>query len=243
MEFTLFLLFAALSMPTWVALVDLLVYLSRGRFYVDNIILFLCGAAAFIVYPALYITLNTENNCCDVSAAFAKGHVVSIVAIIICYVAAYIYSMLRKKIFSPVAEVCANAFLIAGLALNIIVAIHTESSVYAALGNLPGFLLIINMLIKNHIFLLREINPDTTLPANVLERVAIRILYLPAFKKLPVLMVLCLPLLAILWRFCYCSGKSQIRLYLHLRKPTNMVLASWILNVIMYSAVAITCAA
>ena len=106
-----YLIIAALTLPSWVALADLLIYLSRGRFYVDNIMLGLCVAAAFIVYPALYITLNTENNCCDASAAFAKDHVVSVVAIInlLCR-SVYVLCAAKKDIFSGSRSFCQCIF-------------------------------------------------------------------------------------------------------------------------------------
>lgn len=211
----LFVTIAVMTIPTWVALTDFFIFLKRGRFYVDNIMLALCGIAALVAYPAIYIGLETENNCCSESAAFAKEHVISIIAIILCYCASYFYSFSRTKISSPIIEVCANTFLIIGIVLNIIVAIHTENLIYAALGNLPAILLMTNMLIKNHIFLLREINREILAPANAFEKIAFKILYLPVFAKLPLLMILCLPLLAILVAFLLLFGQ----------KPDSIILA------------------
>ena len=198
MELTLVLLFIAFFLPGIAALTDLIVFIVRGRFFVNPIIMIFLSCVILIIYPLLYIAFATKNDCCGDSAAFSPDHVLSVLALVICYCFSYFYSIKRTKIASPVVEVFINAFLILGIVLNIFVAIHTEEPGVAAIGNLPAIIFLINMLIRNHQFLFSELDRTDTWPANKLESFAIKILYWPAFAKFPVLIVLCLPLLALL---------------------------------------------
>jgi hypothetical protein len=198
MEILPIIFFIAFFLPGIVALTDLIAFIALRRFYVNKAILVFMSCVALILYPMFYIAMETENNCCSDSAAFSPDHVLSIFTLIVCYCASYFYSLKRTKITSPVLEVCMNAFLILGIVLNVFVAIHTDELFMAALGNLPAIVFLINMLLRNHQFLFTELDRSGTWPTNKFESLAVKILYWPAFAKFPVLIVLCLPLLAIL---------------------------------------------
>ena len=214
--FAIFFLFA---IPGLVALTDFISFLFRGRFYAHIISRGIFSIIGLIGYPLFYIGTETSNNCCTDSAAFAQEHVLSIVMLIACYCFSYFYCLSRKEIYSPLAEVGANALIIAGLIFNIIVAIHAKDEanghIMWLLGSTPGILFLLNMLLGNHVFLMREINPAEIVPRNVFEKIAVKILYLPAFAKFPLFMVLFLPLLAVLVAFLLLFGQ----------KPDSLILA------------------
>ncbi|MES2485736.1 MAG: DUF6688 family protein [Bacteroidota bacterium] len=196
------------AIPSLVALTDFVSFLFRGRFYTHIISRGIFSFIALIGYPLFYIGMADTNDCCNDTAAFAQEHVLSVLMLIACYVASYFYCLRREQIYSPLVELCANAFIIAGLVFNVLVAIHTKSMLYWGLGNTPGILFLLNMLLGNHVFLMREINPAEIVPRNVFEKIAVKILYLPVFVKFPLFMVLCLPLLALLVAFLLLFGQK-----------------------------------
>jgi len=197
-----------------VALIDLIIFLGRDTFYFQNSGIAVAGCIGMVLYPLVYLSWNTQNDCCG-AAPFANEHLLSIIILIGSYCLSFTYCLLRKRIYSPIIEVCANTFLIIGIILNVVVAIHTESYILALIGNLPGILIMSNVLVRNHVFLLNEINPIGKKERNIFEKIAFKILYLPAFKKFPLLIVLCLPVLSILISFLLLFGQ----------KPDSLILA------------------
>jgi len=215
MELLPFLLISSFAIPTLVGLTDFVTFLKRGTLYTHTLALAFFSLVALVGYPIFYISMAPNNNCCGDSAAFAPEHLLSIVVFIACYVSAYFYCLRRTTIYSPLVEVGANALLLAGFVFNIIVACHAEEHIYWLLGNTPGIIFLINMLLRNHVFLMREINPAEMMRRNKFEQLAVKILYLPAFAKFPLFMVLCLPLLAVLVAFLLLFGQ----------KPDSLILA------------------
>lgn len=176
---------------------DFLYYLMhRERYFVK-----LRYGLEIIIMLAALITLISDlpaqNDCCDSSALFSPAHRLTVVVLILGSLAAYFYSSFRTRIAPPLLEVIVNCLLLIGLPLNIAVGIQGRWWVYWFFGHLPITMLYLITLMENHRKALENIDKhgedDSWLIALCRE-----IVYLPAWQKIPILLVLCLPVLAVL---------------------------------------------
>jgi hypothetical protein len=110
---------------------------------------------------------------------------------------AYLYSTYRKQLASPIVEVVTNCFLLIGLALNILVAIHlsTEDGLFFWLpGNVPIILLLLLVLVKNQKILMEYLQQQEMEHQGLVQKIALRLLLLPPVFKMPLLLLLSVPL-------------------------------------------------
>jgi hypothetical protein len=164
--------------------------LARARPVLDKIIL-------LFVLVTLAIDLGSVNDCCGDSALFSPQHRLTADVLILLSVAAYLYSTLRRRLGPPLLELAANCLMLVALPLNVFVGIQNDFSFGWWLGHVPLELLFIMALVENHWLAL---NAMEELHEEDSRFIAIcrHLLYLPAWQKLPVLVIVCLPLLAAL---------------------------------------------
>lgn len=161
-----------------------------------------------VLLPILYAQILDEstNNCCTDSAAFAPGHKLTVYTLITICVLFYFYSSLKAKIASPILEVLTNTMLLIGLIFNIIIAIHIEQPIWL-IGNLPIGLLFAFELINNHQRFL-AFSQTAKATNNRLEQAAWQILTASPLLKLPVLLVLALPVLVVITSLLLLFGQK-----------------------------------
>jgi hypothetical protein len=120
-------------------------------------------------------------------------------------VGAYFYCRFRKNIAPPVVEIMVNSLLVAGIILNIFVGIHVSEMILWVLGNVPVIILFISVLIRNHKLFLNTYSQPT--PNTDSEKLAWKILQLKLFQKLPVFVIIFLPVSLIIIGFLLLFGQ------------------------------------
>jgi len=93
--------------------------------------------------------------------------------------------------------VIVNCLLLIGLPLNIAVGIQGKWWAYWFFGHLPITMLYMITLMENHRKALENIEEHSEDDSRLIA-LCREIVYLPAFKKIPLLLILCLPVLAVL---------------------------------------------
>ncbi len=186
-----------IALPALLVFIDFLGFLFTGRQTIHVVLLRLVEIASLIYLPWLYGGFGDKNDCCNDSAVFSPEHQLTVGVIIILCLLAYFYSSYRKKIATPILEIVVNAFLFIGIVLNIFIAIHTKDFWLAVGGNMPIILLAILVLVKNHRAFLAYSEEIKFVPSNAIERVCWKILHQRPFIKFPIILILCLPILAI----------------------------------------------
>jgi hypothetical protein len=144
----------------------------------------------------LIIDLPALNDCCGDSALFSPAHRLTVIVLILGSLAAYFYSSFRTRIAPPLLEVIVNCLLLIGLPLNIAVGIQGRWWAYWFFGHLPIAMLYIITLMENHRKTLENIGEDGEGDSRLIA-LCRKIVYLPAWKKIPILLVLCLPILVL----------------------------------------------
>lgn len=145
----------------------------------------------------LYVTdFEHENDCCNESAFFSPDHRASMYVLIALCTLSYALCTLRKRLAPPLVEVALNCALIIGITLNAVLYFHEEALGIWLMGNAPIVLLFLMRLARNHLLFVAQMNDLQA--RNPVEQACLGLLRSHAFVKFPVLLVLCLPLLAIL---------------------------------------------
>ena len=141
-------------------------------------------------------------------------HRLSVVVLFIFSSAAFIYSSYRRCLAPPLTEVLVNCFLLAGVVCAIAFMVQDEW-IGALVVNLPFVLQSIQRMADNHRMAVEQLNEQEGDVGSGWVRDCRRILLLPAWKKLPLLPLLCIPVLWLL------SGV----LLLFSQKPDSLVRA------------------
>jgi hypothetical protein len=188
-------------------------FLFTGKQFENPGFRFLMELISVLIAPIVYVlTLDAfnHNNCCGDSATFSPPHRLTIYLLIILCMAAYFYAARRKKIAPPLVELVVNCLLLIGIALNLLISIqiYTEFSFLPFIGTIPIAMLMIMMLANNHQQVLQHLQEQAITPKNGVEKLAWRLLSLNVFVKMPVLLVLCLPVLAILAVLLLLTGQQ-----------------------------------
>ncbi|OQY01123.1 MAG: hypothetical protein B6I20_07995 [Bacteroidetes bacterium 4572_117] len=197
------------GLPSLLVLIDFFKFLLSGERLYNNIINRVLEFIVVIGLPLFYLVAIDEsaNNCCSDSASFAPGHKLTIYVLIIMCVTAFFYSSYKKTITSPIIEIITNTLLIGGIVFNIFIAIHIEQPIWI-FGNLPIIILFIFELIRNQkLFLHYSQNIDFN-SGNIIEKLAWKVLNLKLFLKIPILLVLCLPILVFVSGFLLLFGQK-----------------------------------
>jgi hypothetical protein len=176
---------------------DFLYYLMHRERYFVNLRYGLEVIVMLSAMITLIIDLPALNDCCGDSALFSPAHRLTVVVLILGSLAAYFYSSFRTRIAPPLLEVIVNCLLLIGLPLNIAVGIQGRWWAYWFFGHLPITMLYIITLIENHRKALENIDEHGEDDSRLIA-LCRKIVCLSAWKKIPVLLFLCLPVLSVL---------------------------------------------
>jgi len=202
---------------TILSVCDLLAMMVDDRRIMRKSFLKISEALAVFFVPLLFLLAmdaDTKNDCCSESAFFSPDHRLSIYVMIVICEAAYFYSSYRKTLASPLIELFVTSFLLIGIVLNVFVAIQTNSS-YWLLGNVSIIAFFLSMLLQNHQLLIAEMSAWDRSSMNLVEKFSLAVLRSGFFIKYPVILIICLPLLALLSAILFVFGQ----------KPDSMISA------------------
>ena len=205
------LIFLFIGVPAILVSIDFFGYLLFGKKVLNKIIFRVAEIGAMIILPLMYGNFGVKNKCCvdDIdTAVFSPDHQLTIGIIIILCLLSYFYASYRSKISTPVIEILVNAFLIAGIVLNIFIAIHTNEPWLAMGGNMPVIMLAILVLVKNQKAFIEYVQDLRYSPNNKFEKMAWSILSLQPILKFPIIFILCLPLLVLLAAILLLAGQK-----------------------------------
>ena len=206
-----------LGLPSLISVIDFIFYLIKGKRLLNNALIRILEVISILGLPGLYLAMldvDQINDCCSDSAVFSPDHRFSVYVLIIVCILAYFYASYRHSLAPPLLEVLVNILLVTAIVLNIFIGIQAGSWLWA-FGNIPIVILYIFALIKNHqLFISQTAHPEFQ-PANVWERMAWQILSLSPLARIPLLLVLSLPVLVILSAILLLFGQ----------KPDSMIRA------------------
>ncbi|HVU53740.1 MAG TPA: DUF6688 family protein [Puia sp.] len=149
----------------------------------------------------IHTDLAATNNCCGGGWNFLSPfHRLSVYVVLGLGMAAYFYCAHRKRLASPVVEIIVNCLLLAGVVLYVVFSIHMGETWLWLLGPLPAILLFVMMLMQNHRRAVTELEGlrdwgELPLSEGRVVQFCWFLLQQKAWKKFPVLLLLCLPLL------------------------------------------------
>lgn len=187
------------GLPSLLLTIDFVKFLITGKRLYNKYITRLLEVAGMVGLPILYLWLLDENknDCCSDSATFSPNHKLTIYVLIAICIIVYFYSSFKNNISSPIIEVLTNSLLLLGFIFNFFIAVQV-GQIFWIFGNIPVGLLFIFQLIDNHKKFL-EFNHTTSLElTNNFEKIAWKILTLSPFFKIPILFILCLPILTVI---------------------------------------------
>lgn len=187
------------SIPAFLLSFDFLHFISKGkRLYRHsiNIILELVG---MLLYPGLYLAFldPVANDCCTDSATFSPDHRLTAYTLVFICILAYLYSRYKSQIESPIVEVVTNSLLLFGFIFNVFVAMHVDKDIWF-IGNVPVGLLFVFQLIKAHHDAAVHFQAMSHTFQNGFEKLAYKVITLDILRKIPILLVLLLPILTLI---------------------------------------------
>lgn len=142
-----------------------------------------------------------RNDCCSGSAIFSPDHRLSVAVVAGLCVGALIYSTRRNKLAPPLLEVIINCLLVLGIRYDVIAGIQ-ESNIDLqwliwVFGVLPVAFQFSLALIDNHRLAVKDLaDQGGSRPA--VTGLCCRIIVSPYWRKIPLLLLLCLPFLTLL---------------------------------------------
>ncbi len=162
----------------------------------------------FIILPIIFISMFDHgqlNDCCTDSAVFSPEHRITLYSFIIIVIFSYFYTkyFLIDDFATPIIEVTANCFLIIGILINILIFKHDN---FGVLGNPAIILFLIVRLFQNHKRLINYANFDDE--AQGIVKGLIWVLNQPFWMKMPLLIILCLPVLVVITSFLMLFGQK-----------------------------------
>lgn len=153
-------------------------------------------ALSVLVLPLMFLALfdkDLKNDCCNDSAFFSPPHRNVMYGLILTCLVTYVIASVRKRILPPLPEVVLNMVLLVGLILNGVMIVHQEEGFQAF--HVAIILLFLMMLVRNHRLFLAQ--AETHRGRNMLEHRCWQLLHASPWAKYPLLLILCVPLLAL----------------------------------------------
>ena len=193
-----------------IVLVDLLHYLVTGTKLLNRFWTQFLGIIVVFIYPILYLSIEDfglVNDCCDETATFSPDHTLSIYIWIIFGMGAFFYSVYRKELGSPIVEVLANIGLFIGIILNVILYFHFDLEFWLV-GSLPIILLFITTLTYNQKEIIELLSEKELATDSVVNKWVVRLLEQSALIKLPIFLLLVLPLFMVVTTILLLFGQE-----------------------------------
>ena len=195
----IFLPFLLLGFATVVSVIDLAIFLFRGRNTFWPPARMVAELSALVLGPFLFFTMLNEKtqDCCHDTPYFAAEHEPSIIVLVLLCLGCYLLARRQPVIGSPVVELLISCGLLAGIALNVVLFFHVTDGFWW-LGNFPAVLLFLTVLLRRHQLALHSME-HYRFSDSPLSLFCQRLLLQPAYQKFPLLLLLCLPLLVVVW--------------------------------------------
>ena len=193
--------------PTVAVLIEFWGYLLFGkRLFLKNGLLWVAEIFCIVILPQLFLLVadyGLKNDCCYDTAFFSPtAKKTAYFWILVCTIA-YFYASHSKAIAPPLLEVLLNIGLLIGIALNVLMMIHHQEKLFI-FSHLAIIFLYVMALAENQ----KKIMPYWFTPTNSLETFALKLLYLSPILKFPILLILCLPVLALVSCFWLLFGQK-----------------------------------
>lgn len=188
-----------LALPAVASFLEFCAYFVAGKRLINKELFKLVEITAMICYPLFFFVVIDEkyNDCCTDSAVFSPDHKLTIYVIVAVCVLVYGYCAFRKNIAPPLIELFINSILMLSLVLNIFIAIHADQPLWL-FGNLPVIMLVLLMLLKNHQLFLNYAKAVTFREDSRFQQMLWNFMQQDLLKKVPVLMLLFIPVLVII---------------------------------------------
>jgi hypothetical protein len=195
----LFLPFLLLGFATLVSVVDLAIYLFRGSNTFWPPARIAAEISALVIGPFLFFTMLNEEtqDCCHDTPYFANEHTPSIIVLVLLSLGCYLLARRRPAIGSPMGELLVNCGLLLGIGLNVILFFHITDGFWW-LGNFPAMIFFMLALLRRHQLAIHSMG-EYQFSDSPLSIFCQRLLRQPAYQKFPILLLLCLPLLVVVW--------------------------------------------
>jgi hypothetical protein len=175
----------------------------------------------------LWTDRGLVNDCCGGSATFSPQHRLSLNILVGLCMIAYVYTVLRRVIAPPIIEVIINCLLLVGIALNIFIAVHIKDWPYWLVGNVPIIMTFILALVKNHGLILDNMEEEAPGHSGRLTRFCWKLLHLRPLWKIPVLLILCLPILVLLATVLLLFGQKPDSMIRAFTDTYHLGLSQW----------------
>ena len=199
-------------------MIDFLTFVISGKHFLHGGLFRLTEIFVLVLLPFCVMSildLGVKNDCCSDSAVFSPNHRMTIYFLIGICLAAYLYLSYRTGLTTPIIEVILNSMVLMGIVLNVFVAIQLDEFVFWFFGNVPVIILFLYVLSKSHQLWKSNRGDDEINYTNGVELLCYKILSWKLFQKIPVLFIVCLPLLIIMISFLMLFGQ----------KPDSFILA------------------
>ncbi len=192
---------ALILTPGILVVIDFLKFLLTGKRLMRPSPTLFLEMVVVLCYPFYFLTvydLGLPLDCCHATAFFSPEHRLTIYSWIVVCMAAFTYCAFREKLAPPLVEVVVNCLLLIGIAINVAMIKH-DLEIFARVGYVPIILLFVTALIRSQKMLLLEMEEKERFnTAHPVTYIAWRLLRLAPWIKFPILLLLCLPLIAIL---------------------------------------------
>ncbi|HHB79579.1 MAG TPA: hypothetical protein ENK85_10145 [Saprospiraceae bacterium] len=193
-----------------IVLADLLHYLVTGAKFLNRFWTQFLGIIVVFIYPILYLFVEDfglVNDCCAPTATFSPGHTFTIYLWIVFGMWAFFYSVYRKDLGSPIVEVLANIGLFVGIILNVIFLFHLEFELWLV-GSLPIILLFLTTLAYNQKEIIQLLSEKKLATDSMITKWAVRLLWQSPLVKLPIFLLLVLPLFVVVTTILLLFGQE-----------------------------------
>ncbi len=196
-------------LPSLLVLIDFIGYNVTGKRLYNIVYSRALEIISILIIPLLYLIGDNQdtNDCCTESATFSPEHILIINVVISICIITYFLSAYKKTIISPIVETLINSILLGGIVFNVFMAIHVQFP-YWIVGNLPVILLFVLELSKNQRMISGYSSNFDLSTMNYAEKIAWKILNFRPIFKIPVLLIICLPILVLISSFMLLFGQK-----------------------------------
>ena len=192
-------MFILLCLPAIFLTVDFVYYLVKGERLLPSLGRVMEFVAVFGL-TSFYLAMadfGLDNDCCSESATFSPEHRATIYCWIVLGWIGYLLAIFQRQLAAPLLEVVLQCVLLISIVLNIFVGYQVMAYLWA-IGNLPIVITFVIALMEKQKRVMAMAQSDGFDTRRSYNKLAVRVLTMNAWLKYPVLLGLCLPLIALL---------------------------------------------
>ncbi|HEV9037905.1 MAG TPA: DUF6688 family protein [Puia sp.] len=154
-------------------------------------------AVAVIVPPFVGMFSDTEGAGERYAPCLSPEHRLSVMVLIACSFAAFIYSLYRKRLAPPLMEVLINCLLLSGIVVAIALMLQGGEWIEGMVMCLPFVLQSMLLMADNHRMVIERLGEEEDDADSRWAGFCRRIILLPAWKKFPLFLLLCIPVVCL----------------------------------------------